>query len=194
MKFDAFTAGVNPGGLRSKNDIKLLICYILASIKDPMTKEDVTSILQNNNLANYFDVSDSFSDLFENKNIMKISENSNLYTVTESGKLIATQLDTALPISIREKALCASINLMSKIKRETENTVDIKKDENGYSVKCNISGGEVNLLSFDLYVPDKLQAEFVKENFQQNPGVIYECLLALLTKDKDLAKNAMKNI
>ena len=194
MKFDAFTAGVNPGGLRSKIDIKLLICYILTSIKEPMSKEDVISILQNNNLANYFDTSDSFSDLFESGNIKKVNENSNLYTVTESGKLIATHLDSALPITIREKALCATINLMAKIKRETENTVDIKKDKNGYSVTCNISGGEIDLLSFNLYVPDKLQAELVKENFQKNPGVIYECLLALLTKDKELAKNAMKDI
>ena len=30
MKFDAFSAGITPGGLRSKNDIKLLICYILS--------------------------------------------------------------------------------------------------------------------------------------------------------------------
>lgn len=194
MKFDAFSAGVNPGGLRSKNDIKLLICYILASIKDPLSKEDIISILQNNNLANYFEASDSFSDLLENKNIMVSPTKPNFYTVTESGKLIATHLDSSLPISIREKALCAAINLMAKIKRETENTVNITKNKNGYSVKCNISGGEMDLLSFNLYVPDKLQAELVKENFQKKPGLIYECLLALLTKDKDLAKSAMKNI
>lgn len=194
MNFDTFSAGVNPGGLRRRDDIKILICYILASIKQPLAKETIVSILQENCLANYFDVNDSFSDLFENNNIKKSPEDPNRYTVTESGNLIATQLDSSLPLSIREKALSATMNLMAKIKRETENVVDIKKSKNGYSVKCNISGGEVDLLSFDLYVPDKLQAELVKENFQKDPGIIYECLLALLTKDKQLAKDAMKSI
>ena len=29
MEYDAFTGGVVPGGLRSKSDIRILICYML---------------------------------------------------------------------------------------------------------------------------------------------------------------------
>ena len=40
MEFDALTAGVKPGGLRSKQDIKLLICYLLSSIPQGLSKTD----------------------------------------------------------------------------------------------------------------------------------------------------------
>ncbi len=38
MAFDTFDAGVAPGGLRSKNEIKILICYLFASVNDKMSQ------------------------------------------------------------------------------------------------------------------------------------------------------------
>lgn len=195
MKFDAFSAGVNLGGLRSKNDIKLLICYMLASVNQALSKEEIVSVLQENGLANYFEINDAFSDLIGNNNISKDSDNPEKYAVTESGKLIVNQLDTALPISIREKTISATINLLAKVKRENENVVTIKKADNGCHVTCNISGGDdVNLLTINLFVPDMRQAELVKRNFQEDPNLIYTCMLALLTKNSDLINNALENI
>lgn len=194
MGFDVLTAGVEPGGLRSKNDIKLLICYILSNIKCSLSKEDVVSIMQENNFANYFEANSAFSELIENENICIDPENPLLYKVTEIGKLVSAQLDTALPISIREKALCTTINLLAKLKRETENKVTITENVDGYFVNCNISGGDVDLLSFSLYVPDHLQADLVKHNFQERPEIIYECMLALLTKNNDLISSTLNNL
>ena len=46
MQFDAFTGGVEPGGLRSQSDIRLLICYMLASVQEPLSKEDIVMVLR----------------------------------------------------------------------------------------------------------------------------------------------------
>lgn len=195
MKFDAFTAGVGLGGLRSKNDIKLLICYMLFSVGQPLSKEEVLSVLQEKSLANYFEINDAFSDLVNSRNICADEKEASKFSITETGKLIATQLDSALPLSVREKALEAALSLLAKIKRESENTVTIKKENAGYSVHCNISGGQdIDLLSINLVVPDNMQAELVKKNFQAEPDLIYSCMLALLTKDFDLIKNALETL
>lgn len=194
MEFDAFSAGVSLGGLRNKNDIKLLICYILASIDHSLSQEDILSVLQQYNLANYFEINSALSELIDAKNIIQDSKNPNLYTVTESGKMISSQLNTSLPISIRDKAIKAALGLLSKIQRETENKVSIDKNKNGYNLKCNISGGDSDLFSFSLYVPDKMQAELSKENFLKNPNVVYECMLALLTEDKELLESLLTEI
>lgn len=55
MEYDTFTAGVGPGGLRTKNDIRVLLCYLLASVNVPLHREDILSILQEYDLANYFE-------------------------------------------------------------------------------------------------------------------------------------------
>lgn len=194
MALDEFVAGVNPGGMQSKNDIKLLICYILSSISCGISKADIFSILQENKFANYFEASDAFSDLLENNNICCSDESLGIYTVTSSGKLISTQLDALLPLSVREHALSAALRVQARAKREKENNVTIEKIECGYCVKCNISGGDIDLMSTTLYVPDMMQANMVKENFQKNPEILYSAILSILTNDKSLASEVLNNI
>lgn len=192
MGFDAFTAGIEPGGLRSKNDIKLLICYLLSSIKTGLTREDIFAVLQENGLANYFEAAAAFADLLQSDNIYCEDPNAKLYNVTKSGQLISEQLDIALPISVREHALSAAMNLMARVKREQENQVRIQKNENGYTVQCSVSGGDMDLMSFSLYVPDMLQAKMVKKNFHKDPERVYRCMLALVTGNEDLISELLR--
>ena len=100
MEFDALTAGVKPGGLRSKQDIKLLICYLLSSIQEGLSKNDLIKVLQGNDLANYFEVASAFDELLKQGNLTG-PEGPFPYTVTPSGKMIAQELDVSLPISIQ---------------------------------------------------------------------------------------------
>ena len=50
MEYDAFTGGVAPGGLRSKSDIRILICYMLKSVNAPLSGDDIIKVLQKNPL------------------------------------------------------------------------------------------------------------------------------------------------
>lgn len=194
MSFDALTGGIEPGGLRSKNDIKILICYILANIKVPMSPDNIVYILQENRLANYFEIIDAFSDLVSNKNIVCSDRNKNVFMITKSGQLIAKQLDSLVPLSVRDRAVTAAVSLISRIKREKENTVDIEKVDKGYIVKCHISDGKMDLLNVNLYVPDLIQANMVKSNFQKEPELVYSCLLSLLTGNKKTVIESIQNI
>ena len=89
MEFDALTAGVKPGGLRSKQDIKLLICYLLSSIPQGLSKTDLINVLQDNNLANYFEVASAFDELLKQGNLTEAQEEETFYTVTASRSLMS---------------------------------------------------------------------------------------------------------
>lgn len=194
MEFDALTAGVRPGGLRSKQDIKLLICYLLSSLSQGLSKTDLINVLQANDLANYFEVASAFDELLKQGNLTGPQGEEALYTVTASGRMIAQELDVSLPISIREQVLSTALNLMAQQKLERENTVTITKIENGCQLECHISGGDMDLMSFTLYVPDMMQAKLVKRNFQKDPQLIYSCMLAALTRNQDMIQELLGEI
>lgn len=193
MDFDAFSAGVEPGGLRTKNEIRILICYLLASVCDPLSKSDILNLIQDNGLANYFEVTNALSELAEHGNVIFSGENDELCTASDTAKMIAKQLDTALPPVVRDKAVAAAIHLLAKAKRERENKVEIIKAERGYDVSCHISGGDMDLMRFTLHVPDMYQAQMVKAQFHKAPETVYRMLLALLTGDNDMAAEILKN-
>ena len=103
MDFDAFTGGVEPGGLRNKSDICILICYLINSANRPLKKDDIVSVIVNNGLANYFETNDAMYDLLQSGNIAEFENKKDYYILTGRGKMIANQLDTTLPFTTRDK-------------------------------------------------------------------------------------------
>lgn len=65
MAFDTFDEGINPGGMRSKNEIKTLICYLYNSVKENIDKGIVIQAILKQGLANYFETSSAFDDLLQ---------------------------------------------------------------------------------------------------------------------------------
>ncbi len=186
MRQDAFTGGVDPGGLWNKNDIRILLCYILSSVDGPLSQDSISQIVQGEALANYFEVRDALDSLLKQGNA---EERDGLYTVTESGREIAASLDVTLPLSVRDKALKAAMRLMAEARARRENRVDVEKTDRGFQVTCHISGGDLDLMSISLFVPDRGQAELVERNFYQDPEGVYKLLLSSFTGDTAYAKS-----
>lgn len=182
MEQNAFTAGIHPGGLTNHQEIKILICFLLGKIKFPLKKNDITSILQNYGLANYFEASQAFSEMVANNNIVLDSEESGEYSITPSGKMIVEELSDMIPVSIREKALKSVDSYMSRLKSEQENKVIIKKNPRGYDVICKISGGEFNMLELKIYAPNLMEATIIRDNFYRSPETLYREIMTYLTK------------
>ena len=168
MEYDAFTGGVAPGGLRSKSDIRILICYMLKSVNAPLSGDDIIKVLQEKSLANYFEASDALSALVSLGNVTR--EEDNTYVLTKRGKSVADDLEQL-------KAVAAATALLASAKMERENVATIVRTENGYNVTCHISGGEMELMSLTVYVPDLYQAREVKKNFHRDPQRVYNLMM-----------------
>lgn len=186
MDRDAFTGGVEPGGLWSKNDIRILICYILSSVNEPLSREDIEQVIQGRALANYFESGEALAALEE---LGHISQSGEGYICTPTGREIARRLDSGLPLAVRDKALEAALLLSGRARARRENRVEIQESGNGCRVTCSIfGGGEMELMRVSLYVPDRAQAGMVEKRFYENPEGIYRLLLAGLTGEKEFAQ------
>lgn len=191
MSNDAFTAGVEPGGLRSKDEIRILLCYLLTSVDAPLSRETILQSLEGSGLANYFEITDALKELVSNGNLLLEGD---LYRASGQAKRIARQLDTALPYSARTKAVRTALGLLAQARRERENTVEMERTGAGCRVSCHITGGKdgEDLMTLVLTVPDMYQAELVKHNFQQAPDRVYQMMLALLTGERAVAADFLQ--
>lgn len=178
MVSKAFSAGVVPGGLRDKNEIKILICYIIEKIEIPLKKSDVILVLQTYGLANYFETSEAFSELESNGSIKNIDDK---IEITSQGKIIVEELSQKLPLTVKDKALKLIKSYTERMKIEKENKVIIRENKYGFDVTCIISGGNFEMLKLTLYAPDKEFANTIKNNFYKNPGQVYNYILSLVT-------------
>lgn len=177
MNNDNIIAGVGIGGLTDKYDIKILICYLINSIEHPITKEQLDYIMHDGQFANYFSFCNAYSELLESGHIEEVD---GIIKLNELGELTTKKLQTNLPKSLRDNIVDAAIGLLASIKYKTENEVNIEPYKNGYLVKCIIHDTDFDLLSFEIYAPDILQAEKIKEKFWQDPAKLYQNLIGYL--------------
>ena len=184
MEFDAFRAGVEPGGLINRTEIRLLVCYILKSIRQPLPGQLLQELFHYEGLANYFEVGQAIQDLLELQNIQLVDHEQQTYAITEEGRAAVGALQRDLPVTVREKAVKSAIRLLTRIRREEENKVEIVKAERGYLISCTVLDRGAELMTLRLMVPDEIQAKAVKEIFLDDPSSVYTGVIELMTHDK----------
>ena len=183
MEFDAFDAGIELGGLRNRDDIRLLVCYLLKSVDAPMTRQMLNDAMQEDGLANFFEVGQAIEELLKTGNITAdIFEGEEVITVTERGRDAAELLQTSLPKTVREKAVNSAIKFVTRAKVERENKIEVKKeDDGGYTITFTLFDRDTELMKLSIYVVDGLQLETVKQNFINDPVKVYSSIITSLT-------------
>ncbi len=183
MEFDAFDAGIELGGLRSRDDIRLLICYLLKSIDAPMTRQMLNDSMQEDGLANFFEVGQAIEELLKTGNITTdIFDEEEVLIVTERGREAAELLQTSLPRTVREKAVNSAIRLTTRAKVERDNKIEVRKeDDGGYTITFTLFDRGTELMKLSIYVVDSLQLETVKQNFINDPVKVYSSIITSLT-------------
>jgi hypothetical protein len=192
MANDVFFAGVEPGGLYTAQEIKILLCYLLDTVGEPLPLQMVTDVLAGRGIANFFEVSAAVDELLRRGHIEENAEGE--LTVTELGHQTAQTLVGMVPITLRERSVQAALQLLTRRRREQENSVVIQPLDRGHRVTCSVNEGDRSIMSFSLVVGDELQAQMVKERFLDDPVTLYRGLIAILTGNVELEKNGNRII
>lgn len=183
--FDAFAGGIEIGGLRSILEIKILICYILKSVKTPMKRNQICDSLQKTGLVNYFDANSAIDELLENGTIVEVEYVGEIHLeVTPLGASSATALENQLLPGVRDRAVKAALNIVARATSERENKVSIERLEDSVNVTFEIESLGQTMLSLTLNVADVLQAEQLKDGFLDDPGALYSDIIDRLIGDK----------
>ncbi len=185
VEFDAFAGGIEIGGLRSILEIKILICYVLKSVKTPMKRNQICDSLQKTGLVNYFDTNSAIDELLENGTIVEVEYVGESHLeVTPLGASSATALENQLLPGVRDRAVKAALNIVARARSERENKVEIEKLEDSVNVTFEIESLGQTMLSLTLNVADVLQAEQLKDGFLDDPGALYSDIIDRLIGEK----------
>lgn len=180
----AFTAGVRPGGLTDETQIRILVCYIIQNFSPVTESELYDTLWENTQLVNYFELSSAVSNL-ERLGHLRLEEDG--YHITSSGAMAANDLTTAVPRSVRDRAMDSMLLLRARRSRLAQNRAEVQPYGNEYQLRCKIEDLGHTLLDVTLTFADLELAEHAKEHFIENGDAVYQLLVAGLTRDKTLA-------
>lgn len=182
MERDAVSAGVSEiGGLFSTAEIKILICYVISSINEPVPGRLLADVLHYEGIANCFEVNDAIASLNKSGHLKLVDEKDDSYIITESGKNIAETLKSSLSYSVKDRAYAAALKMVSRFKNAKESDFKITKENGRNYITCSAMDGGLPFLTVKLLVSDDEQAQFIKNRFL-NDNKIYSEIIELLTK------------
>lgn len=161
---------------------KLIILLILEEIGFPLTKEQITDIVLQNNLINYFDMQQCLIELEKSKMIEKV-KNKDQYTNTSLGLQTLSALLVKIPKSIVELIKKYAIKNKDIIKLETQVFASyIKKSNTEYIVILKVVENDIILIDLKLNVVSANQAKQICAKWKQSYFQVYDKVMNILIK------------
>ncbi len=186
MEHDAFTNGVEPGGLLNSREIRILVCYMLNSVDEPMDRQSIVEIIFSEGMANFFETEAAIEELV---NLGNLTEDENGFLeLTPIGKEASETLVSRLPFTIRTRAVETAVKLMTRKRRARDTRVEFQQLDTGVAVTCSIDRTEHPMMSFTLLVADLQQAELIRDRFLDDPVTMYRMMISLLSGEATVRK------
>lgn len=181
--FDVLSQGTKLGALRYKKQIRVLICYLLNSVRYEISKEGLDEIVQRTSLVNFFEWNDTLRELVASGFVSERKDGEKCYyAVTAEGAKFADDLDVELPFYVREEIIKEAIGIVSREKMRGSVETKIDKLEQGCHVTLSVLDEGDIMMQTVLYTADELQAEHISETFMKDPVKFYSGIVDLITE------------
>lgn len=182
MEKNASGAGVSRGGLFSTSEIKILICYILSAIDEPVPVDMLANVLHYEGLANAFEVSDAVVSLANSGQITATDDAKQIYKITVSGRETANTLKSSLSSIVKERAYLAVMKMFAKFKNAKDNHFEITHENGATYLSCSAIDCGKPFITIKMLITDEEQGNIIKERFLENPSAIYSKIIEMLTQ------------
>lgn len=172
------------GYIRDKLDIKFLVLYILKQIRDPIPFAELGEISMCDEAMDYFEFADAAMGLIETGHMQEEElDGVKRYSITEKGRKTAEICESSLPYTVKVAAQRAVLSVVARMQREASiHTETIEKDGNLY-VRCSLEDPYCTIMSLDLMVVTRQQANMLERNFKENAEKIYNVVLDAMLRD-----------
>lgn len=182
MESDTFLNGRQPGELRSREQIMLLISYLLQHTPSPFNREQLFTVILDDGLANYFNTAEALDELQQNGMITSVQvQGEDCLCLTQQGSASIAVLEQELPLTVREQARKSALQVQTLTRREKESGITIARRPDGYDLTFRLEAQGDTLLCLTVFVADRVQAQTIRKKFLQDPAQVYKDIIDLLT-------------
>ena len=153
---------------------KLMILYMLAHVNFPLTNSQLTDFFLDHEYTTYFTLQQALNELRE-AGLLKMESihNSSRYEITNISPAIVSDIDGYLKEN--KFRLRSEVGVISDFYKSTNQD---------YIVHCEVREGKAALISLDVSVPDKDQAEIMCGHWKERSQEIYSFVMRSLMRSE----------
>ena len=166
---------------------KLLVLYVIKSLKQAISKTQLTEIILENNFINYFTLQQYISELETAKFVEYIEKNDKkLITITTKGENVLSIFNDRISPIKRDIIDNYISKTIDSIKKELTIHSDYTIEKNNsFIVDLKALEDETLLIDLKISVPTKKQATSLCNRWKENPSDIYTKIVQVLFSDEN---------
>ncbi len=166
---------------------KLLVLYVIKSLRQPISKTQLTEIILENNFINYFTLQQYISELETAKFVEYIEKNDKkLITITTKGENVLSIFNDRISPIKRDIIDNYISKTIDSIKKELTIHSDYTIEKNNsFIVDLKALEDETLLIDLKISVPTKKQATSLCNRWKENPSDIYTKIVQVLFSDEN---------
>ena len=164
-------------------DLKVLICYMLSALKEPVPITETAQLFHYEGIANYFDTQTAIYELEKEEYIFKSDKGKDMIVISPKGEALSSTLKDSVSAILREKVYGAVVKMLARYKAERDTDIEITEEQGGFLLTYKVKGGNEVILSFSIMLPNMAQANHLKERILKNPKYYCDSFIELLTDD-----------
>lgn len=163
---------------------KLMILYMLEHVNFPLTNSQLTDFFLEHEYTTYFTLQQAINELLEAGLLrMESLHNTSRYEITKEGTDTLSFFGNNISSAIVEDIDTYLKENKFRLRSEVGIISDFYKSTNqDYVVHCEVREGKSALISLDLSVPDKEQAEIMCGHWKERSQEIYSYVMKSLMK------------
>ncbi len=175
---------------------KLIILYVIGKLDEKLCNTELTGLLSDMRLINYFSLQQLLAELGESGFIEKAvnhnsgnnsgNRNRTVYRTTDEGRRMLVSLIDLLPEGIR-KTIDSTLADPSGGKKTPKVKISADftpQNENEYSVSCSVKERDFTIIDIKLAAGSREDARTMASNWKNHSGQIYRDIIDSLIKKR----------
>ncbi|HDF2498366.1 TPA: DUF4364 family protein [Clostridioides difficile] len=164
---------------------KLLILYILEKIKMDLTNSQITQVVLETEMMNYFSLQQLLAQLMESKFLTTYKDSDReYYALTQRGVESLEYFFNRIPTSVTEKIDKYIDSNKENLLADTQvKSSFVKQSDNEFIVNLRVIENQSNLIDLNLNVSSEKQAKLICNNWKNNASYMYAEVIDLLIRD-----------
>lgn len=169
----------NKFSLRTPTDIKVFLLFLLEQISYPIDRTTLVEIISENTDELTIDYDECLGELSDSGHLwFDEVDGERYYMISDSGRMVATELFDNLDKEFRERSLKSAIKHISLSNRGAKIKSNIEKTDNGrFKVTLKLTDITGDIMDVSISVSSFSEAEKIKNNFELRPESVYRGVL-----------------
>ncbi len=172
------------GFIHDMMDVKVLILYVAARAKYPMTVQELYEVCFQDDCLSYFDVCTAVPELVRSGHLKETEQER--YEITEKGRNDGALTADSIAYTVKQRAEDAVMRYNSQVRRRSYVKTEIAVGENGeHSAIMQLNDDMGLLMRLELMAPDQRQAIRLSKLLEEKAEELYDLTMTDLLYEED---------